>query len=181
MSHSALASSFAAVAGGCPTVLVLGSVPGQASLKAFQYYAHPRNAFWPIVVSTIDNTRPNHADAHAIPYEIRIQKATDYGLALWDVLASCHRPGSLDSNIERSSEVANPIGEWLRSHPSVVRVCFNGKTAETSFKRHLQAEVNATLSKRRIEFVSLPSTSPAMATLNLTEKFEQWRPALTRS
>lgn len=105
--------------------------------------------------------------------------ASDFGLALWDVLATCNRPGSLDSNIERASEVANPIGEWLSSHPTVVRVCFNGKTAATAFQRHLKANIGQSVPPQCVEFHSLPSTSPAMATLTLDEKAELWLAALT--
>ena len=172
------ANSFAAVAGQNPKILILGSMPGQASLKAAQYYAHPRNAFWPIAVATIQNSTPDYKHAHAISYAQRIQMATDYGLALWDVLASCERPGSLDSNIKRSSEVANPIGEWLNSHPSVVRVCFNGKTAAAAYQRHLVANQEAIQAPQHVKFFSLPSTSPAMATLTLEQKTANWRTAL---
>jgi len=157
---------------------VLGSVPGRASLKADQYYAHPRNAFWPIVVARIQNTEPDYQQAHAIAYERRILMAKDHGLALWDVLASCNRPGSLDNNIERTSEVPNPIVQWLKRHPSVVRVCFNGKTAATAFQRHLRTDFEAALPQQHVEFHSLPSTSPAMATLTLKQKAELWGTAL---
>ena len=139
-------------------------------MKVAQYYAHPRNAFWPIAVATIQRSEPCFKRAHAINYEQRINLAVEYGLALWDVLSHCTRPGSLDSSIERASEVANPIAAWLESHPSVSRVCFNGKTAAAAFRRHLSAELEPTLSNRKIEFLTLPSTSPAMATLSLEEK-----------
>ena len=177
-SDSAHARSFAPVAGQCPKILVLGSVPGQASMKAVQYYAHPRNAFWPITVATIQNSPINLPQAHAIDYETRLTMACEHGLALWDVLSFCKRPGSLDNQIERTSEVANPIVEWLTLHPSVMRVCFNGKTAAALFRRHIKKEFEATVPPQQIEFVTLPSTSPAMASLTPEQKLNQWCAAL---
>ena len=173
-----VANSFAPVSGKNPYVLILGTMPGQVSLKSAQYYAHPRNAFWPILISVIQQSEPDSRTVQKLPYPDRIQLACEHGYALWDVLAQCHRPGSLDSNIQQQSAIANPINEWLAQHPSVVRICFNGKTADALFNRHVRKEFNETMADRSIEFFTLPSTSPAMASLSLSEKHATWLKAL---
>lgn len=173
-----IANSFAPVVGELPKVLILGTMPGQASLHAAQYYAHPRNAFWPILLSVINRNAPDFAQAQLLAYPKRLQLACESGYALWDVLAKCERPGSLDSDIRRASEIANPIHSWLVAHPSVTRVCFNGKTAAALFKRHIQNELSQDVLDRPIQFFTLPSTSPAMATLSLKQKQQAWLEAL---
>lgn len=172
------AESFAPVAGTAPCILVLGTMPGQTSLKTTEYYAHKRNAFWPIVLSVINNTAPDYASAHQVNYSERIQLLKKHHIALWDVLESCERPGSLDSAINRRSERANPLIDWIDQNRSVKRVCFNGKTAEALFKRHITPKLNQIPKQLEIEFATLPSTSPAMASLNLVQKTELWRPCL---
>jgi len=158
---------------------VLGSVPGQASARAAEYYAHPRNAFWPIVLGALLGEEPNYQKARHCPYNERISLIEKNHIALWDVLASCVRPGSLDSAIQRSSEQANPLAEWLIHRPSVTRICFNGKTAEALFKRHIKAKNPTFAAIQSQQFLTLPSTSPAMAAMSLEEKFALWYPALT--
>jgi len=93
------------------------------------------------------------------------------------VLARCERPGSLDSAIKRPSEQANPLLEWLTQHPSTLRICFNGKTAAALFRRHVMPELSSSLN-HQLECRTLPSTSPAMASLTLSEKAAAWKPAL---
>ncbi len=96
---------------GSARVLVLGSMPGRASLDAQQYYAHPRNAFWPIVAA--------HCGIDpASDYPTRVQALLDAGIVLWDVLAQCRRPGSLDSAIELADAQPNAIAELLDAHPT---------------------------------------------------------------
>jgi len=181
-----LRNSFAPQVGENPRVLVLGSMPGQASLHAQQYYAHPRNAFWPIILSVFTGAKPDFAAAHALPYAARIELLHAHSVALWDVLAECDRPGSLDSAIQQKTAIANPLASWLKERPSIKRVCFNGKAAAALYRRHiLNAKKNAdqdrTASAKAetpIEFATLPSTSPAMATLTLPEKAALWQPGL---
>jgi double-stranded uracil-DNA glycosylase len=151
-----------------PTRLVLGSMPGVASLQAQRYYSHPRNAFWPIVDAIF--ALPEHA-----VYETRIAALQSGGVALWDVLRSCVRKGSLDSAIERESEVANDFANLFAKHPTIVRVCFNGAAAELLFERHCRE----LYSNRRIEFRRLPSTSPAFAGMSFEAKLAEWRAALS--
>jgi len=174
-----IANSFSPVAGEQSKVLILGTMPGQASLQAAQYYAHPRNAFWPILLSVINRKPVSATQSHQLEYRQRIQQACSAGYALWDVLAQCHRPGSLDSKIQRASEIPNPVQTWLSDNPTVTRVCFNGKTAAALFKRHIEKKLSQDLLDRPIEFFTLPSTSPAMASLNLEQKYQAWHSALT--
>ena len=149
------------------TRLILGSMPGVASVTVGQYYAHPQNAFWRIMgaVARFDAT---------LPYEERVAALRKAGVALWDVLAACERAGSLDSAIARSSEEANDLAGLLSLQPQIKRVYFNGATAEVTFRRHCKALAART----DLCFTRLPSTSPAHASLRFGEKCAVWREAL---
>ena len=142
-------------------VLILGSMPGEASLKAQQYYAHPHNAFWRIMGALLgfDPT---------LPYEQRIARLSGAHIALWDVLQSCSRDGSLDTTIIATSETANDLVGFLAMHPGIQRIFFNGAKAEASFKRHM-------FKPPKLTYQRLPSTSPAHASLSFTQKLEAWR------
>ena len=146
-------------------ILVLGSMAGRTSLDAQQYYAHPRNAFWPIVAA--------HCGIDpASDYPTRVQALLDAGIVLWDVLAQCRRPGSLDSAIELASAQPNAIAELLDAHPAIARVCCNGAAAAKLY-RHFKLP-----GAPRIEVIQLPSTSPAHAGMPLAEKMRRWHAAL---
>lgn len=147
-------------------VLILGSMPGVASLNAQQYYAHPRNSFWPIMA------RIAGFDATA-PYAMRVNALTRAGIAVWDVLQSCVRSGSLDSAIQAGTRVPNDFVSFFAEHPGIRLVCFNGAEAQQSFARH----VLPTLRAEGVRFVRLPSTSPAHA-MALERKLAAWREAL---
>ena len=147
--------------------LILGSMPGQASLAAGEYYAHPRNLFLPIL-GELFGASP------ALPYAERLKKLSAAGLALWDVLWCCEREGSLDGSIAPASIVANDFAGFLAGHPHIVRVFFNGTLAEASFRRH----VLRTLPPRPLHLTRLPSTSPANAAFSFARRLEAWR-ALT--
>ncbi len=153
---------FAPIADVDAAVLILGSMPGVASLRAGQYYAHPRNAFWPIVASLL-------AFDTAMPYESKTRALTAARIALWDVLGSCTRAGSLDSNITR--EVPNDFPAFLRAHRRIARVYFNGAKAENTFRRH----VLPALDGHMLRFTRLPSTSPAHAAMSFERKCAAWR------
>lgn len=170
--------SFPPVARAGARVLVLGSMPGVASLNAHQYYAHPRNAFWPITIATFCQCPVNEINLDDWPYEKRLKLVQDNGLALWDVLAKCVRPGSLDSAIEAKSVEVNPIIRFLQERPTVTRVIFNGKTASSAFEKHFLRGTSTTVADNGIELNTLPSTSPAMASLSLMQKYQLWQPAL---
>lgn len=155
---------FPPVASPTAHTLILGSMPGETSLQAGRYYANPRNHFWPVMGHLI-NTGPDLA------YELRLQRLTDAGFALWDVLEACERQGSLDSNIIRDSIVPNNFEDFLRQHPRITRIFFNGTTAEATFRRH----VLRSLPLPGIRLARLPSTSPANARYTLDRHLEAWQ------
>jgi hypoxanthine-DNA glycosylase len=162
--------SFPPILGRDASVLVLGSMPGAASLAARQYYAHPRNAFWPIMAALCGFER----DA---PYAARVKRLEACGVAVWDVLARCVRPGSLDSRIDPATEVPNAIAELLATRPSLTLVALNGGKAHAAFRRHVWPQLDAGL-RERLTIVRLPSTSPAHARRSLDAKRDAWRAAL---
>lgn len=157
-------SSFAPVYREDARILILGSMPGDASLSADQYYAHPRNAFWPIM-GALFGAGPEQ------PYADRLQRLMACGIALWDVIGHCRRKGSLDSAIEPGSIVANDIPALIDACPQLTRICFNGAAAEQAFRRHIRLDANG----RTLNLLRLPSTSPAHATLDLAAKLAAWR------
>lgn len=161
-----LIRAFPPVADNQAAILILGSMPGVASLQADQYYAHPRNAFWRIIGTIFDGSVSTWDDKLALLKQNR--------LALWDVLKECRRPGSLDSNIQPDSIICNDFAGFFSSTPSVNRIVFNGKTAEKYFLKY----VMPTIGQHRLQLMVMPSTSPAMASLNLEQKTDAWREAL---
>lgn len=149
-------------------LLVLGSMPGITSLKIQQYYAHPRNAFWPIILSLYGSA------SDPLDYDQKLKILSTQRIALWDVLKHCERKGSLDSSIKKDSTVCNDFIPFLNNHSSIRKILLNGKTAERLFVRH----VLPGLEPEKYTLCSLPSTSPAMATLNLDGKKTLWHKAL---
>lgn len=147
-------------------VLIVGSMPGRASLVAGRYYAHPRNAFWPILGALLGFA----ADA---PYERRCQALAGAGIALWDVLASCEREGSLDGAISRARRTANDFEAVFASQPGLGTVLCNGGTSHDLFVRHVVPTL-----PRRPDVVRLPSTSPAHASRSQAAKQAAWASAL---
>jgi TDG/mug DNA glycosylase family protein len=145
-------------------VLILGSMPGLASLAAGQYYAHPQNAFWR-VISELLRVDP------ASPYPARIEALKSARIALWDVLQSCRREGSLDARIERDTQIANDFQTFFRKHKKIRQVFFNGVKAEACFRRHVLGSIDA----GPIAYVRLPSTSPANASTSYEQKLLAWR------
>ncbi len=162
-------SAFAALSESNARLLILGSMPGVASLDAHEYYAHPRNAFWPIV-QQLFGTPPAPET-----YCEKIKLLKHARIALWDVLAHCKRPGSLDANIDPKSIVCNDFNTFLKMHTQLELIAFNGKAAEKLFRKHVLPELNLSTG---IELVSLPSSSPAMASLKPQQKALAWRSAL---
>jgi len=163
-----LAWSFPPIENPTARVLILGSMPGVASLRAQQYYAHPRNQFWPILGALLG------VDVVAMAYPARIQALIDADLALWDVLQSCHRPGSLDSDIAPDSIVANDFVHFFQRHPAITHVFFNGAAAAQHFSRLVQPALDDS-DRRPLLCTRLPSTSPAHASLNFAAKLAAWR------
>ncbi len=162
-----LAYSFPAIAMPDARILILGSMPGVASLKANQYYGHPRNAFWPIMAALFEFNATDE-------YIQRVNALQREQVAVWDVLKFCERTGSLDSAIVRESEAPNNIAELLANHPQIKRIFFNGQKAEACFVRHCKDLVK----NERLTLIRLPSTSPAHAGLSVADKLEQWRAAI---
>jgi hypoxanthine-DNA glycosylase len=146
--------------------LILGNMPSVISLGAQEYYANPRNAFWRIAGELF-------GFESTAPYEIRVATLTAHRVAVWDVLRSCRRIGSLDSAVEPDSMVANDFGELFEQYPSISRVFFNGAAAEKNFNRLVR--VAPDLPYRR-----LPSTSPAQ-TMRYADKLAAWHDAITAS
>ena len=149
-----------------PRVLILGSMPSVASLQKHQYYGKPQNAFWRIMGELFDA-------GPEISYGRRTLLLTEQGVAVWDVLASCVRPGSLDSAIRPDSEAVNDFADLLNRHATILHVFFNGRKAEAVFRKRALADVKK--ARPDISYTSLPSTSPAMVSLNFAAKLEHWR------
>ena len=141
-------------------VLVLGSFPSALSLSVGQYYANPRNAFWPIISELFG------VDATA-PYDSRLGALQSHGIALWDVLHQCRRVGSADSAIDPKNLVANNFVQLFAAYPTIARVYFNGAKAADLYRRLVRPV-------ERIHYQRLPSTSPAHA-VGPGEKLAAWR------
>ena len=150
---------FGPVVGPNTHTMILGSFPGEASLDAAQYYAHPRNQFWRLLGAVL-----REPELHALAYDARLERVLTHGIGIWDVLAACHREGSLDSAIRNAKP--NDF-DSLREHaPLLKKVCFNGKTAGRF------AEV---IGAAGYETLVLPSSSPANASLSFEQKLLRWR------
>jgi TDG/mug DNA glycosylase family protein len=139
-------------------VLVLGSMPGVQSIMEQRYYANPHNQFWRIIYSLFE--KPLDSD-----YDNRIQFVREKGIALWDVIETCQRVGSLDSNIEK--EVVNDFKSLFNNYPNLRLLAFNGTKAFGTYRKSVGLEL------ARVDYKQLPSTSPAN-TLKFEEKFKQW-------
>ena len=162
MSH---VHSFPPIADAQARVLILGSMPGKLSLQAQQYYAHPRNAFWHILGELFGA----RAD---LPYPARMQVLKSNGIALWDVLASCTREGSLDSDIDDASIIANDFASFHRAHQDIAHVFFNGAKAEACYRKHVLTSLGSRATP--LQYQRLPSTSPAHAALSWAQKLKAW-------
>jgi len=147
-------------------ILILGSLPGQQSLSASEYYAHRQNAFWPIMHDVFDICGD---------YETRCRSLMAEYVALWDVLQASERPGSMDADIRTATAVANDFETFLEAHKQIRTVFFNGKKAEQLFRRLVPDDHIV-----GIRLVGLPSTSPAYAAMSFEDKLDTWRRELTR-
>ena len=165
-SEDLLSFSFPPVAREDARALILGSLPGQASLKAQQYYVQPQNAFWPLMGELFGAGRD-------LPYAERLQRLQENRIALWDVCASACRPGSLDSDIDHDSVAPNDFAALFRRCPRIKLVCFNGATAARLYHKLVTPTLKAEIATLR-----LPSTSPAHASRSFAQKREAWAAAL---
>lgn len=157
--------SFPPIADAHARVLILGSLPGQVSLRMQQYYAQPQNAFWKIM------GRLFGAGAE-LPYGERTQCLVANGIALWDVCAAAERPGSLDASIVPSSVVPNDFAAFIEAHPRIHLICFNGAKAADLYRRIVLPGLPA--GPRLIGCQTLPSTSPAHAGMAFEGKLARW-------
>ena len=146
-------------------VLILGSLPGKKSIAEQQYYAHPQNAFWPIMRELFGIEGD---------YYSRCEQLTTRHIALWDVLASSVRPGSMDADIQLDSAQANDFRDFFAAHAEIRLLAFNGRKAEDLFRRFVAADCLGDAVAR----VGLPSTSPAYAAMPFSGKLSAWREAL---
>ena len=149
-------------------ILILGSMPGDASLQAAAYYAHPRNAFWPIMGAAC-------GAAPDLPYAERVVRLQAAGIALWDVVGRCRRQGSLDAAIEAGSVEVNDFLTFFQVHRSIRQIFFNGTAARDLFQRHVRPQLAGL---PELPMYCLPSTSPANAACRPAEKTAIWLAAL---
>lgn len=145
--------------------MILGSFPGRVSLEKNEYYGHPRNSFWPIMARLFGFD-------HRVEYPERIAHLRAHRIALWDVLSSCSRDGSLDSAIKKDSKTVNDFGTFFDNNPLIHTIFFNGTMAESEFKKEIMT--NQEILDREMVLHRLPSTSPAMAMLNFEQKLQAW-------
>lgn len=139
-------------------LFILGSLPGDASLAAQRYYAHPRNAFWRLIGGVIGE------DLESLDYRERLERLADNRIGLWDVVAHAQRKGSLDQAIRGAGH--NPLADYFAGYPELEAVAFNGATAAAIGRRLLASIEHLTL-------IDLPSSSPAN-TQRYTEKAAEW-------
>jgi double-stranded uracil-DNA glycosylase len=148
-------------------VLILGTIPGQESLRVMQYYADKKNSFW-FIMGRLFGANPNSS------YGERVEILRKSGLALWDALASAERIGSKDNKIVPGSEIPNDFCRFFEQHTVVLCVFFNGRYAEKLFRKlvlpNLPGQTCSFLKLRR-----LPSTSGTNTHLTKEEKFEKWK------
>lgn len=143
--------------------LILGSFPGEASLKAQQYYAFPQNQFWPLLSKVLET------DFIELHYHNRVQQLLDHGIGLWDVFAACVRQGSLDSAIKRGK--MNDFKTLQDAYPNLKKLCFNGKTAGKLEREIIQLGYQT---------LQLPSSSPAYAQMGFEVKLSHWQKIITK-
>jgi len=168
-SPAPLSTGFAPLAQGDARLLILGTLPGQASLAAQCYYAHPHNAFWPILAAQLG------FDATA-PYASRVAALFAARIAVWDVCGAATRAGSLDSALVRRSIRPNDFAGFFANHRFIARVAFNGATAASLYRRLVVPDLPPEWAG--LAQICLPSTGPAHARIARAEKQRLWAAAL---
>ena len=151
-------SSFPPIANKDSKILILGSIPGVKSLEMQQYYAHPQNKFWKIICEIFN-------EEFTTNYQQRIEILEKHHIALWDVIDTCERKGSLDSEIR--NEEANKIEELLQNFSNIKAIFCNGQKSHKNLQKILGK-------KFRMPIIVLPSTSPAYAGLSYFDKLKSW-------
>ncbi|NND44974.1 MAG: DNA-deoxyinosine glycosylase [Xanthomonadales bacterium] len=163
-----LDQGFPPIAGPGARCLVLGSMPSRRSLAEHRYYAHPRNAFWPIMGKMLG------FDPGA-DYATRSALLVAHGVAVWDVIARCHRPGSMDADIDKDSLEVNDFQAFFKDQTALRAVFFNGQKAAQVFAGRVAPRLDLSPT---VAMETLPSTSPANARLDFDAKYRAWRAAL---
>jgi double-stranded uracil-DNA glycosylase len=166
-----LSISFPPIANEDARILILGSMPGVKSLEQQQYYAHPRNAFWPII-SELFGINKN------LEYQLRCKYLIENQVAVWDVLKACQRKGSLDKHIDPVTIIANDFNSFFEQHSTIQQIFFNGTKAEQFFTQHVLPALDYSVT--HISRQRLPSTSPAHAAMGYKQKLHVWKHALTQ-
>jgi len=151
-------SGLAPIEDGDCRILILGTMPGVESLRQQAYYANPSNLFWKLIAVVTGETAPDS-------YEDKKVYLRRHKVALWDMCQVCNRAGSLDSNI--SNEVPNDIKSFIAVHPNVKVIGCNGKESARMFRKYMVGIEN-------VEFIPLPSSSPANAGVSLEKKVDAW-------
>ncbi len=157
--------SFKPVADANTQIMIIGSMPGEASLKAGQYYAYKYNQFWPLMTDLLSPAVP------PATYPQKLQMLLNHNIGLWDSLAACRRAGSLDGNIKE--EKPNDFKTLFKKYPKIKTLLFNGQAAHKYFVKYF-GKIDG------VEYKLLPSTSPAAAAKTFNQKRTLWAKALHR-
>lgn len=160
--RSLLKSSFPPISNSDAEILILGSLPGERSLEIQQYYGHAQNKFWKLIATIFGHDLPRS-------YEEKLVLLYKSNISLWDVIHSANRIGSLDTAI--LNEIPNDLKNFINDHPKLKTIAFNGRKAEALFNKYFQK-------KEGINFVLLPSSSPANARMKLERMVEVWKSKL---
>jgi len=150
-------------------ILILGSMPSEMSILKQQYYGHQRNVFWPIMLTMFNKPMD-------ISYKQRQQLLIQNNIAVWDVLQSCNREGSLDAAIKMDSIKVNDFHHFLTVHQKIETICFNGAKAQAIYNKYVLPQIKNEFSE--LSYIKLPSTSPAYAAMNLQQKMSIWSNSL---
>lgn len=151
--------SFQPISNNDANILILGTMPGTKSLEINQYYGHNQNNFWKFMFTILD-------EDFSTDYKIKKELLQKNKIALWDVLQYCDRVGSLDSAIK--NEIANDFETFLKQHPNIKTILFNGQKAAAFFKKYVQLE-------KSYQLITLTSTSPANASKTFQSKLDEWK------
>ncbi|MDL2142718.1 DNA-deoxyinosine glycosylase [Flavobacterium tructae] len=151
--------SFPPISNKDAVILILGTMPGTKSLELNQYYGHSQNNFWKFMFVILKEDL-------STDYETRKALLQKNNIAVWDVLQHCDRIGSLDSAIK--NETPNDFETFLKQHPNITTILFNGQKAAAFFKKYVQL-------KKNYHLITLPSTSPANAGKSYESKLQEWK------
>jgi hypoxanthine-DNA glycosylase len=166
-----LKKGFPPIAEETSTVLILGTMPGEESLRKNEYYGNQRNSFWKIMGSLFKFDP-------SLQYEVRTRILLENRIALWDVMRYCERKGSLDTNINNDTIIENDFVSFFNKYPNIRTAFFNGAKAEKEYFKRVLPKISKL--KHKINYYRLPSTSPAMTKLSLNAKKLEWSKIKTK-